>query len=81
MESYAMIENGIVVNVISLRRSQAHEFPGSVELGDIPAMIGDTYSDGIFYRHGEQVKSTAQLLEEARKDAEEAFAILQGVEE
>lgn len=79
--TYAKINNGSIVNVISLRKSQAHEFPDCVPMNDIPAGIGDTYSDGIFYRNGEQVKSTAQLLEEARKDAEEAFAILQGVEE
>lgn len=79
--TYAQLKDGIVVNVLSLRKAQAHEFPDCVPLNDIPAMIGDTYSDGIFYRHGEQVKSTAQLLEEERKDAEEAFAILQGVEE
>ena len=79
--TYAKIENGKVTNLIEVRTAQAHEFPDCVPLNDIPAMIGDTYYDGIFYRHGEQVKSTAQLLEEARKDAEEAFAILQGVEE
>ena len=79
--TYAKINDGAIVNVISLRKSQAKEFPDCVPMNDIPAGIGDTYSDGLFYRDGAELKSMAQLLEEARKDAEEAFAILQGVEE
>lgn len=78
---YAKIKDGVVVNILSLRKAQANEFPDCVPLNDIPAGIGDTYSDGLFYRDGVELKSVAQLLEEARKDAEEAFAILQGVEE
>ena len=78
--SYAQIKDGIVINVIALRKIQAHEFPDCVPMNDIPAMIGDTYSDGIFYRNGEQVKSVSQQLAEAIADTNSAFAILRGEE-
>lgn len=62
--NYAMIKEGIVVNILSIRPEQAHEFPGCVPLNDVPAIIGDTYVDGLFYREGEQVKSLIQRLSE-----------------
>lgn len=65
--NYAKIIDGIVVNVLSIRRSQAHEFPDCVPLNDIPAGIGDTYADGKFYRDGVEIKSTAQELAEANE--------------
>ncbi len=52
---YALIENGIVVNIIWLYEGNAHEFPNAVKLNDVPAQIGDTYTDGAFYRNGEPV--------------------------
>lgn len=63
--NYALIADGIVVNVLYIRRSQAHEFPDCVPLNDIPARIGDTFADGIFYRNGVEIKSSAQKLAEA----------------
>ena len=72
--NYAQIKDGIVVNVLSIRPAQANEFPDCVLLGDIPAGIGDTYADGIFYRDGVEVKSPAQELAEAN----EIMAILLG---
>ena len=71
---YAKIVDGVVVNVLSIRRSQAHEFPDCVPLNDIPAGIGDTYADGKFYRDGVEIKSSAQKLAEA----EEILNILGG---
>lgn len=62
--NYAKIKDGIVENVISLRKSQAYEFPDCVELNDIPAGIGDTYSDGLFYRNGKQVKTALHKIDE-----------------
>lgn len=65
--NYAKIKDGIVVNVLSIRRSQAHEFPDCVPLNDIPAGIGDAYSDGKFHREGVEIKSPAQELAEAQE--------------
>jgi hypothetical protein len=64
---YAQIKDGKVVNVLSIRQSQACEFPDCVPMYDIPAGIGDTYEDGRFYRDGVDVKSTAQELAEAQE--------------
>ena len=74
--NYAKIKDGVVVNVLSIRRSQAAEFPDCVVMGDIPAGIGDTYADGKFYRGGVEIKSIAQQL----SDAEEVMRILLGGE-
>ncbi len=72
--NYAQIKDGMVVNVLSIRQAQAHEFPDCVPMNDIPAGIGDTYEDGKFYRDGVEVKSPAQQLAEAN----EILAILGG---
>ena len=74
--NYALIENGIITNVIWLHPGNAAEFPNAVALDDIPAGIGDTYADGAFYRDGVKIL-TAQ--EQAAADAaqmQEALALL-----
>ena len=52
---YALIDNGIVTNIISLNDRNANDFPSYVKLGDRPVCIGDTYTDGKFYRDGVEV--------------------------
>ena len=52
---YALIDNGIVTNVIALNDRNASDFPNAVKLGDRPVGIGDTYADGKFYRDGVEV--------------------------
>ena len=52
---YALIDNGIVTNVIALNDRNASDFPTAVNLGDRPVGIGDTYADGKFYRDGVEV--------------------------
>ncbi len=70
--NYAKIKDGVVVNVLSIRRSQAAEFPDCVPMNDIPAGIGDTYADGKFYRGGKQVKTELQKTDEQLKATAEA---------
>lgn len=65
--TYAQIKDGKVVNVLSIRQAQAHEFPDCVPMNDIPAGIGDTYAEGRFWRDGVEIKSTAQELAEAQE--------------
>ena len=60
--NYALIENGIVVNVICIHPMNAEDFPNAVLLGDIPAGIGDTYDDGVFYRNGEKMLTRAEEM-------------------
>ncbi len=61
---YAIINDGLVTNIISLHEANAHEFPGTVALGDRPAGIGDQYADGVFTRGGMPILTP---LEEARE--------------
>lgn len=76
---YALVENGVVTNVMVLYPPNAAEFEGAVPCGEIPVAIGDTYDGEHFYRGGERVLTA---LEQAQKDAEdmaEALKLL-GVE-
>lgn len=62
--NYALVENGVVTNIIWLYETNADEFPGAVKLGERQVEIGDTYEDGRFYRNGAEVltaEETAQL--------------------
>lgn len=76
---YALVENGVVTNVMVLYPPSAAEFEGAVPCGEIPVAIGDTYDGEHFYRAGERVLTT---LEQAQKDAEDMQAALKllGVE-
>ena len=60
--NYALIENGVVSNIIALRSSNAADFPGAVALYDRPAGIGDSYQDGKFYRDGAEVLTAAEEI-------------------
>lgn len=71
---YALVENGVVTNVMVLYPPSAAEFEGSVPCGDLPVAIGDTYDGEHFYRAGERVLTA---LEQARKDAEDMQAALE----
>lgn len=61
---YAIIENGAVVNIIALRPANAGDFPGAVALHDRPVGIGDTYSDGKFWRDGAEVLTAQEEIEQ-----------------
>lgn len=76
---YALVENGVVTNVMVLYPPSAAEFEGAVPCGDLPVAIGDTYDGEHFYRGGERVLTA---LEQAQKDAEDMQAALEllGVE-
>lgn len=64
VSNYALVENGIVTNVIWLAANNAPEFPNAVALGDLPVTMGDIYADGKFYRNGKEVKTTLALVSE-----------------
>ena len=72
--NYALIENGVVTNIIWLYSANAADFPTAVPCGDVPVTIGDTYDGEHFYRAGERVLTA---LEQARKDAEDMQAALE----
>ena len=68
--NYALVENGIVTNIIWLYETNADEFPSAVKLGERQVEIGDTYEDGRFYRDGAEVLTA----EEAAVQAAALFA-------
>lgn len=53
--NYALLDNGIVTNIIWIKPEQQSEFQPGAPTGDLPVMTGDTYEDGKFYRNGEEV--------------------------
>lgn len=64
---YALIDNGTVANIIALNDRNASDFPAAVKLGDRPVGIGDTYTDGKFYRDGVEVLTP---MEQAQAEIE-----------
>lgn len=77
--NYALIENGIVTNVIWLYETNAEEFPGAVKLGERQVEIGDTYEDGRFCRDGVEVLTAEEEAVQAAALYAEALETL-GVE-
>ena len=49
---YALVENGVVTNVMVLYPPSAAEFAGAIPCGDLPVAVGDTYDGADFYRDG-----------------------------
>lgn len=74
--TYAKIANGAVANLIEIRQANAHEFPDCVPTHGFLVELGDTYTDGLFYRNGERVQTAAELAAEA--GATEVMAIITG---
>lgn len=76
---YALIDNGIVTNIIALNDRNAGDFPTAVKMGYLPVGIGDNYADGKFYRDGVEVLTP---MEQAQAEMTEYKAALQelGVE-
>ena len=76
---YAMITGGVVTNIIALNDRNASDFPSAVKLGDRPVAIGDTYTDGKFYRDGVEVLTPMEQAQ-AEIDAYKAALNELGVE-
>lgn len=63
--NYAIIDDGIVVNIIYIHPNNVHEFESAVPVNDYFARIGDTYSDGKFYRDGVEVLTMTTIEKES----------------
>ena len=59
-KNMARIENGIVVNV-EWCSDETPETDVLKNMGSYMAAIGDTYSDGFFYRNGERVLTNVEF--------------------
>lgn len=75
-KSMALIENGIVTNMLWCSDSQP-ETDTLKSPGERPVGIGDTYSDGKFYRGGVEILTP---LEEAQKKNAEYESALTEIE-
>lgn len=74
--NYALIENGVVTNIIWLYETNADEFPGAVKLGERQVEIGDTYEDGKFFRDGAEVLTAEEAAVQAAALYAEALETL-----
>lgn len=75
-KSMALIENGTVTNMLWCTDSE-QETASLINSADRPVAIGDTYSNGKFYRDGAEILTP---LEEAQKKNAEYEAALQEIE-
>lgn len=73
---YAVIEDGVVVNVIVLYPSNAKDFPGVVPCRDVPVGIGDTWDGQDFYRDGEKVVSPLAVARQEVQTMQEELPLL-----
>lgn len=64
--NFAIIENGIVTNIIWGMIYNMDEFPGAVQIDDLSVQIGDTYENGVFYHDGVEVKTIAEELSDMK---------------
>lgn len=74
--NYALIENGVVTNIIWLYETNSDEFPTAVKLGERQVEIGDTYEDGRFYRDGAEVLTAEEAAVQAAALYAEALQTL-----
>lgn len=65
---YALIENGVVTNIIEMDKRNEQFFPSAVYTGDRPVGMGDTYTEGKFYRDGKKKIEVLTALEEANNE-------------
>lgn len=76
--NYALIEDGVVANIIWLSPSNAGDFPNAVEYGERGVEIGDTYENGNFYRNGKKVlTATEEELETLKAQNADMAAALE----
>ena len=74
--NYALVEDGMVTNLIWLYPANAAEFPNAVAAGDRPVAIGDAYADGAFTRGGEPVLTAAEQMQRELDDMQAALTLL-----
>ena len=72
--NYALIENGIVTNIIWLNERNEAEWPNAVRLYDRMVEVGDTYDGEKFRRDSTEVLTAAEA---AQQEAAQYAAALQ----
>lgn len=69
--NYAIVENGVVANVIWLCDSNASDFPTAVSVQGRLVAVGDTMENGVFYRAGEPVPTEEERIALLEAELEE----------
>lgn len=62
--NYALVENGIVTNIIWLNERNEAEWPNAVRLYDRMVEVGDTYDGEKFRRDGTEVLTPMEQAQE-----------------
>ena len=75
-KNMARVENGIVVNIESFPYNAA-ENESLINCGDVPVAVGDTYTDGRFYRNGVKVLTPLETALEEIADMKAALELLE----
>lgn len=76
--NYAIVENEAVTNIIWLSPNNADEFANAVALYDKPVVIGDSYTNGRFYRNGEEIKTIGEQYADALLAIDDLLLIIGG---
>lgn len=77
--NYALVENGIVTNIIWLNERNEAEWPNAVRLGERMVEVGDTYDGEKFRRDGTEVLTAAEAAQQEAAQYAEALQVI-GVE-
>lgn len=72
-KNMALVENGVVVNVLWCS-DRALETETLIDTADRPVGIGDTYTDGKFYRDGAEVLTPLEEALEQNAAYEQALS-------
>lgn len=75
--NFALIENGIVVNLLWLYPGGEELFPGAVPVGSVPVMIGDEWDGSCFRRDGERVLSPMETMAQTVAELDAALLDMQ----
>ena len=73
---YALVENGVVTNVMVLYPPSEAEFAGAVPCGELPVAGGDTYDGEHFYRGGEKLDSPFAVAQQEAQTLKEDIPML-----
>lgn len=75
--NYALIENGLVSNLIWLHPDNAADFPGAVPCNDVPVQMGDAYDGEQFLRDGQRVLTPWEEMQNHMAELDAAVLELQ----
>ena len=79
--NFAIVDDGVVTNIIWLSASNRGDFPNSVCVANRAVAIGDQYIDGVFLRDGKPVPAYTEQIEALSNQIGELEATVSSIEE